>query len=169
MRTEADFAPDELPTNNDNLKLDRGPMNDDRRHNIKFSTFFSLFDVFNYVPFSDINIGLDSSILSGLPYNLTTGIDENEDGIINDRPLGITRNSERGDWNYRTDLNVRWSPKWLRSNHGIKRLSFSTSIFNLFNHTNRTNFIGVQTSKFFGRATSALPGRSVRVRANYTF
>jgi hypothetical protein len=38
---------------------------------------------------------------SGPAYNLTTGLDTNGDGVVNDRPIGVGRNSLRGDgyWN----------------------------------------------------------------------
>jgi hypothetical protein len=42
---------------------------------------------------------------SALPYNITTGFDQNGDTIISDRPTGVTRNTARGTatWN----LNMR--------------------------------------------------------------
>jgi hypothetical protein len=38
---------------------------------------------------------------SGAAYNITTGRDDNNDGVINDRPAGVGRNSARGEgyWN----------------------------------------------------------------------
>jgi hypothetical protein len=41
------------------------------------------------------------------PYNITTGLDNNQDGIVNDRPDGVTRNSARGA--SRFDMSVRLS------------------------------------------------------------
>ena len=43
---------------------------------------------------------------TGVPYNMTTGFDDNNDGAFNDRPLGVTRNSLRGDWTWNLNLNV---------------------------------------------------------------
>ena len=40
---------------------------------------------------------------------------------------------------------------------------------NLFNHANLTNYTGVQTSPFFGRATSALAGRRIETGLRWTF
>ena len=41
---------------------------------------------------------------SGAAYNITTGRDDNNDGVINDRPAGVGRNSARGEgyWNLNT-------------------------------------------------------------------
>jgi hypothetical protein len=41
---------------------------------------------------------------SGAAYNITTGRDDNNDGVINDRPAGVGRNSARGEgyWNLST-------------------------------------------------------------------
>ena len=168
-KSTVDFTPDALSPNNDNLRLDRGPTDDERRHTIKLSTNFTLFDVIAYVPFTKVNISVNSRILSGLPYNLTTGVDRNGDGILNDRPEGVMRNSEREDWSYSTDLNVRWSPSLFPANQIRKRVSFSASVTNLFNHNNRIGFIGLQTSNFFRQGTASQSARSILFRVNYTF
>jgi len=44
---------------------------------------------------------------SASPYTITTGRDDNQDGVSNDRPAGVGRNSERGA--PRWDMNVRFS------------------------------------------------------------
>ena len=49
---------------------------------------------------------VNSEILSGRPYNMTTGNDDNDDGAFNDRPAGVTRNSLRGDWTWNLNFNV---------------------------------------------------------------
>lgn len=41
--------------------------------------------------------------------------------------------------------------------------------YNLFNHANRTNFSGVQTSPFFGQATAALAGRRIESGMRFSF
>jgi hypothetical protein len=41
--------------------------------------------------------------------------------------------------------------------------------YNIFNHANRTNFSGVQTSPFFGQATAALPGRRIESGMRFSF
>jgi hypothetical protein len=41
--------------------------------------------------------------------------------------------------------------------------------YNVFNHANRTNFSGVQTSPFFGQATAALAGRRIESGMRFSF
>jgi hypothetical protein len=48
-------------------------------------------------------------------------------------------------------------------------MEFYAQAFNLFNHTNLTNFTGVQTSPFYGLATAALPGRRVEFGTRFNF
>jgi hypothetical protein len=53
-----------------------------------------------------LNFGLSVSALSGAPFNITTGRDENRDGIPNDRPQGLGRNAGVGPGYVGVD--VRW-------------------------------------------------------------
>ena len=45
---------------------------------------------------------------SGTPYNITTGLDDNGDSVINDRPTGVSRNSARGGGQLNIDLRLSW-------------------------------------------------------------
>ena len=54
-----------------------------------------------------IGVNVMSQLQSGLPYTIITGRDNNQDGVTNDRPAGVGRNTERGTW--RWDLNMRVS------------------------------------------------------------
>lgn len=49
------------------------------------------------------------------------------------------------------------------------RLEFYAQAFNLLNHANLGVFCGVQTSPFFGRATSAQPPRRMEVGMRFNF
>jgi hypothetical protein len=48
---------------------------------------------FNTSPVRDVSITLTARAQSGSPYNITTGKDNNEDGVFNDRPAAVSRNS----------------------------------------------------------------------------
>src|ERR671919_1214231 len=84
---EAD-SPFSLPSNNFNLRADRGPAATDFRHLI--SGFIS-----KRLPMG-FNISSVFQATSALPYNITTGFDDNGDTVINDRPTGTGRNIARG-------------------------------------------------------------------------
>ena len=49
------------------------------------------------------------------------------------------------------------------------RLDLYAQAFNVLNHTNLTNFNGVLSSPFYGRATAALPGRRVETGLRFSF
>ena len=44
------------------------------------------------------NLGVALTANSGAPYSITTGRDDNRDGLANDRPAGVPRNSVATMW-----------------------------------------------------------------------
>ncbi|MCC6162311.1 MAG: TonB-dependent receptor [Acidobacteria bacterium] len=90
-----------LPVDSNNLEAEWGPAGDDIRHRI-----------FAFVN-TDLFLGLRATInyraMSGRPYTITTGLDTNQDGVINERPEGVGRNSERLPWQSNTDLRLSWT------------------------------------------------------------
>ncbi len=90
-----------LPANNRDIDAEWGPAADDIRHRI-FS--FVTSDLF-----WGLRAGLNARAQSGRPYNITSGLDTNLDGVVNDRPLGVGRNSERLPWQTSADLRLSWS------------------------------------------------------------
>ncbi len=185
---EAD-SPFNLPTNSFNLRADRGPAANDMRHLI--SGFIS----------KRLPMGFAFSTIfqatSALPYNITTGFDDNGDTIINDRPLGVGRNSARGASRWEIGSRVSWGQSFgpeqqqaggpqvrmIRIGGGdgaappsfpgasTKRYRFElyAQAFNLLNHANLGAFSGVQTSPFFGRATSAQSPRRMELGMRLNF
>lgn len=109
------------------------------------------------------------------PYTITTGRDDNGDSVINDRPLGFGRNSERGEWFKQIDANLTWRTKIGKEDdkNPLSKLKnqmvFTINVQNLFNQTNKQNFIGIQTSPFFRQATSATPARTIQFGLSWMF
>ncbi len=185
---EAD-SPFSLPSNNFNLHADRGPAANDFRHLI--SGFIS----------KRLPMGLAISTVfqatSALPYNITTGFDNNGDTVINDRPAGVGRNSARGASRWEIGSRLSWgrdfgpeqqqtggpqirmvrigggdgaAPPALPGAATKKyRLEFYAQAFNLLNHANLGAFSGVETSPFFGQATSAQPPRRMELGMRFNF
>jgi len=62
---------------------------------------------FNTQIVRDLGISITARAQSGTPYNITSGFDDNRDGVFNDRPAGVGRNSglTPGQW----DLGARLS------------------------------------------------------------
>jgi hypothetical protein len=89
-------SPTSLPSNSLNPDADWGPSAQDVRHRIFFN--------FN-APLADgVRLGLNVQGSSALPYNVTTGLDNNGDTVFNDRAAGIGRNSARGATQWTTNI-----------------------------------------------------------------
>ena len=88
-----------LPANSLNPDLEWGPSSQDVRHRLNAMLNIGL-------PMG-IRANVSGSAQSASPYTITTGRDDNQDGVSNDRPAGVGRNSERGA--PRWDLNMRFS------------------------------------------------------------
>lgn len=182
-------SPLSLPANNFDLRAERGPSLLDTRHR--------LLVIANFKILNPLRLGTILRATSATPFNVTTGFDDNGDTSVNDRPAGVGRNSARGAVQWDLSARLSWTigfgrigqksessqPTVIRSSNSGEALGalsalgsdsrygmqFYLQVFNVFNHANLINFTGVQTSPFFGRATTALPGRRVEVGLRFTF
>jgi hypothetical protein len=164
-----------------------GPSGDDVRHN-----FFGLGSV---ELVRNVQLGLNVRTESAAPYNITTGRDDNGDGVFNDRPAGVGRNTARGDGMFRFDMRLSWrvgagrpavpsepeprqqgrgrgrgdegEQNW-RSRHRVMA-EFYVRALNLLNTVNPRGFSGVLSSPFFGRARSAQPARRLELGTRLMF
>jgi hypothetical protein len=86
-----------LPANGDAINLEWGLTSPRHRFGATFSTEIV----------KNLGVSLNARAQSGTPYNITTGRDTNGDGVFNDRPAGVGRNSALmpGQW----DLGARVS------------------------------------------------------------
>ncbi len=178
-----------LPANNFDLRAERGPSLTDSRHR--------LLVIANFKILNPLRLGTILRAGSATPFNITTGFDDNGDTSVNDRPAGVGRNNARGAAQWDLSARLSWTigfgkigqksdggqPTVIRSSNSGDALGalsslgndsrygmqFYLQVFNLFNHANLINFTGVQTSPFFGQATTALPGRRLEVGLRFTF
>jgi hypothetical protein len=88
-----------LPADSLNPDAEWGPASQDVRHRLNAMLNIGL-------PWG-MRANVSGSAQSAAPYTITTGRDDNRDGVSNDRPAGIGRNSARGAARY--DMNVRFS------------------------------------------------------------
>jgi hypothetical protein len=128
----------------------------DRRHR------FELLGTIN--PGKLFNLGVSLSLYSGLPYTLTTGLDQFNTGTANARPAGTPRNSLQGP--AYADVDLRWSRdftvrKGKTKDEGVKA-TLGVDAFNVFNEVNYSSFIGNLSSPFFGMPISAQPARRLQ-------
>jgi hypothetical protein len=185
---EAD-SPFTLPADNFNLRAERGPSPDDIRHRLYATLGLQLL--------KGLRLGTTFYANSGLPYNITTGRDDNGDTVFNDRPAGVLRDSARGASQWDLSMRLSWLLAFGESRGGSQapgtrlirvsssdvgalaselaasekrwKINFYLQAFNLLNHTNLINYTGVQTSPFFGQATAALPGRRIESGIRFSF
>jgi hypothetical protein len=153
---------------------------------------------FNIRPFAAFGVSVNVRAQSGTPYNLTTGADDNGDGVFNDRPAGVGRNSAlaAAQW----DMGVRLSyaigfggPRegggsggggtvvMIGAGGGMPgagvtgpsndryRIEVYASAQNVTNRANYIGYSGVLTSPFFGQPTSVLNPRKVEVGMRFGF
>jgi len=98
VKNHADSAT-ALPANSHDPDAEWGPSFQDVRHRAQA--------MINVPFFVGARINLQGQAQSASPYNITTGTDNNLDGVVNDRPAGVGRNSARGS--ARFDLSARLS------------------------------------------------------------
>jgi hypothetical protein len=169
------------------LASEWGPASNDIRH--RMNAFVVTQALRNFTANLNLNIA------SGSPYTIRTGLDDNGDLVFNDRPVGVGRNSLRGDgvvnlsgfFNYVFQFGKRRGqmPPGIMIN-GVPggtlsvttmqidaqprfRLGFFVNVQNLTNHANYTGYIGTLTSSYFGQPTAAQATRKIDVGLNFNF
>jgi len=78
-----------LPMNSLNPDAEWGPSRQDIRHRVQGQMNMPLH--------WGIRANGNVTVQSGSPYTITTGLDANHDGVFNERPAGVTRNSAHGE------------------------------------------------------------------------
>ncbi len=86
--TDETDGPTGLPADNFNLRGERGPSLQDTRHRFNILSTVRLM--------KSLSLSAIFNASSARPYNITTGFDDNNDTVVNDRPAGASRNSARG-------------------------------------------------------------------------
>ncbi len=148
-----------LPADNYNFAGEWGRSDFDRRHQVDLLGTLRL-------PYRT-KLGAIVSLASGIPFNITTGRDDNGDTTANDRPPGIGRNTGRGPGLANVDL--RLSKKIRFASEGAPKPEVRIDAFNVFNRVNFRNFIGSLRSPFFGTANAALPARQIQLSLQIEF
>jgi hypothetical protein len=179
-----------IPANGDNLDTEWGPGPGDIPHRVGGS--------FSMQPVRNMTLGLNVRAQSGMPYTITTGRDDNGDGLFTDRPAGTARNSARGAM--QIDLGGRLSYAWgfgtprqqggpggtpvmitLGGGGGLApgfgggaedkryRLEVYISGQNLLNRVNYTAYSFVLTSPFYGGPIAAAQPRKLQVGMRFGF
>lgn len=150
-----------FPASSHDAAADWGRADNDRLH--KFDLLASM------QPSKFFTLGVALSVYSGKPVDITTGGDDNHDGILNDRPTGVARNTMPGPGLIDLDLNLSHDFPLSRSKKEARVLSVSLNSFNMLNHPNYVTFIGTQSSPLFGTPVAAQPPRRMQLDVQFKF
>jgi Carboxypeptidase regulatory-like domain len=115
------------------------------------------------------NFGAALSIYSGKPVNVTTGNDDNRDGLAIDRPAGVPRNTMHGPSYISLDVNLGHDFPLTKEGSKGPTTSVTLNSFNVLNHPNDMTYIGVVGSPFYGRAVAAQPPRRMQLNIEFRF
>jgi hypothetical protein len=147
---------------------------------------------FNNQIVRNVLISLGVNTTTAPPYTMFSGRDDNGDGIFNDRPAGVGRNTLRGSGQTSINLTAGYvfafgqtaalppgigvfgsgGAVQVRSvDQGTSRyrLQLFLQMQNLTNHRNYLGYSGTVTSPFFGMPTAVSDMRKVSVGASLSF
>ena len=119
--------------------------------------------------FWEIFLNTNITYRSGNWYTITTGRDNNGDGVTNDRPPGVPRNSVRGPHQGNVSFNLTKSFSLGGNGNGGPSLNLRANFNNAFNRTNLGNPVGILTSPFFGRSIRATNPRQISLEMRFQF
>ena len=170
-------GPFSLPPDSFNLAGEWGPNSQDARHAFNVGLNSDLIGGFRVAAFYRVQ--------SALPYNVTLGTDPNGDGVPNERPAGVTRNSARGTATRYFDLTLTWRVGLGKgraegavadrrnrkpgSGDDPFRIELFAHASNVLNLVTTVNVSGVMTSPFFGLPTAAGMPRRVALGTRVWF
>ena len=175
-----------LPANGDDLSTEWGPA----------APVHRAMAAFNMQPVPGLALSLNFRVQSGAPYTVTTGYDGNGDGVFNDRPEGVARNSalasSQWDLGARVSYSIGFGTKSqaaqgpggvmiVMGGGGVAggfgpgaankrfQLQFYAAAQNVTNNYNYIGYSGVLTSQFFGQPTNVLNPRKVELGMRFGF
>lgn len=143
------------PQDSHDVHAEWGPADNDQRHRLVAS---------GDVQFAGTRLSAIFSYGSALPFNVTTSTDRNNDTNVNDRPVGVGRNSGRG-FTF-TSLDVRLSRRFaVGVRHSVELLLDAFNVLNRANLQLPNGVFGPGTTPRagFGQATSAADPRQVQL------
>jgi hypothetical protein len=151
----------QTPQDNFNILGDKGPSDNDQRHRLVVSGT-------NRV--RGVQFGYVVSYATGVPFNPLTGNDRNNDTTVNDRPVGMDRNSARQPATSSFDLRVSRS----FAVRGRQKIEAMAEAFNVFNHVNVLNVNntfgpGMTPNATYGQPTVAGDPRQVQLGVRWSF
>ena len=128
----------------------------------------------NSTQLRNLNVGVTWQANDGYPYMFTTGLDDNGDGILNDRPAGEGLWSLRGTPQSTVNTRIAYTltpgtaPSTPNANIRYRVVMFM-NVNNLTNRANYTGFSGTRRSPFFMQPRSVNNPRRLDFGMNVNF
>jgi hypothetical protein len=160
----------QTPQDNFDVLADKGPSDNDQQHRLVVS------GTVGGVPGSAIGramggfqVGYVASYATGVPFNPVTGTDRNNDTTVNDRPVGMGRNSARQPST--SSFDCRISRAFLAGRHKIEVIAEAFNLFDHFNVLNVNNTFGQGTAPIatYGQPTVAGDPRQMQLGVRWSF
>jgi hypothetical protein len=150
-----------FPANNWDLTGEWARADYDARHRLNL--------LGSVTPGMRFSLGVALAVNSGMPYSITTGRDDNHDGLANDRPPGVPRNSLQGPGYL--GLDGRASRDFFLGANKEKGAVLTPAVdaFNVLNRVNFTGYVGNLSSPFFGKPVAANPSRRLQLSVRLRF
>ena len=104
---------------------------------------------------------------SGRYYTVTTGVDNNRDSSVTDRPPGVPPSGRRGPRFMNFDLNL--SKAFFLRGSGGSNVNVFANLTNAFNRVHYGQPSGVLSSSNFGKSTSASNPREIEIGFRFQF
>jgi hypothetical protein len=158
----------DLPANSNDLRLESGRSAFDKRHRLNFAGMLDLPKRFR--------VGSILTLASGVPFDITTGFDDNADRVVNDRPIGVRRNSGRAPGFAQLDLRLSkllHVPLFFndedKDKGEFRNLELNLDVFNVLNRNNLTDVVGELSSPLFGKPNASLQARTIQLSLRFNF
>ena len=155
------------PQDNSNLRDDRGRSDNDQRHRLTLSGTLAVPETRSDSRWRRAVEGFQSSYIfsygSQLPFNIQTGADRNFDTSVNDRPVGVGRNTGEGfdfaSFDVRLSRRIRFTERF-----AMEVIAEGFNVFNRANLQLPNNVFGTGTTPLpaFGKATGAADPRQLQ-------
>jgi carboxypeptidase family protein len=155
------------PQDNFNLRDDRGLGDNDQRHRLTLSGTLAVPETRSDSGWRRFVEGFQLSYIfsygSPLPFNIQTGADRNFDTNVNDRPVGVGRNTGEGfdfaSFDVRLSRRIRFTERC-----GMEVIAEGFNVFNRANLQLPNNVFGTGTTPLpaFGKATGAADPRQIQ-------
>ena len=161
------------PQDNFDIAAERGLSDNDQRHRVSLSGTLEKPKSWDagWARFTNgFRFAYMFAYTSALPFNIQTGTDRNGDTTVNDRPVGVGRNTGRG-FNF-TSLDLRLSRTFkFGERFGLETLAEGFNVLNRRNNQLPNNIFGAGTvaRAGFGSPTAAGDPRQVQLGLKLSF